>query len=196
MKFLQRSKVLREESILQTRWLEITEVVFQDDSGQQRRWEAVHRRLRNSAAIIVAQLQPSGKYVLVRQFRPPTGSYVLEFPAGLVDGKETAAEAGLRELKEETGYVGQVQQATEPMYSSPGMLGETCCYVFIDIDETLPQNQTPAPEREPGEFMDVLLVEPGELSTLLKREDLEGTTLDIKLFAFFREEFLSPPTQT
>lgn len=33
------------------------------------------------------------------QFRPPTGDYCLEFPAGLVDNNETPEEAALRELK-------------------------------------------------------------------------------------------------
>ncbi len=68
---LHRSRILQEKPKHLTNWLEFTEIDYQDEVGQRRSWEAVHRRSRNEAAIIVAQLRPSGKYILVRQFRPP-----------------------------------------------------------------------------------------------------------------------------
>jgi ADP-ribose pyrophosphatase len=169
--------------------LEFTEINYQDEAGQRRSWEAVHRRSRNEAAIIVAQLRPSGKYILVRQFRPPTGGYVLEFPAGLVDSGETPAEAALRELSEETGYQGVVRRVTEPMYSSPGMLGEACRFVFVDVDENLHINKSPQPHSEPGEFLDVYVVDPSEISNLMKKEEMRTSHIDIKLFAFFKDLF-------
>ena len=38
------------------------------------------------------------------------GKVCIEVPAGLIDAGETAAESAVRELKEETGYVGEVEQ--------------------------------------------------------------------------------------
>ena len=55
---LHRSKILHEKSKHLTNWLEFTEIDYQDEAGQHRSWEAVHRRSRNEAAIIVAQLRP------------------------------------------------------------------------------------------------------------------------------------------
>ena len=188
---LHRSRILQEKPKHLTNWLEFTEIDYQDEFGQRRSWEAVHRRSRNEAAIIVAQLRPSGKYILVRQFRPPTGGYVLEFPAGLVDSGETPAEAALRELSEETGYQGVVRRVTEPMYSSPGMLGEVCRLAFIDVDENLPINKSPQPHSEPGEFLDVYVVDPSEISNLMKKEEMKTSHVDIKLFAFFKDLFPS-----
>ena len=188
---LHRSRILQEKPKHLTNWLEFTEIDYQDEVGQRRSWEAVHRRSRNEAAIIVAQLRPSGKYILVRQFRPPTGGYVLEFPAGLVDSGETPAEAALRELSEETGYQGVVRRVTEPMYSSPGMLGEACRLAFIDVDENLPINKSPQPHSEPGEFLDVYVVDPSEISNLMKKEEMRTSHVDIKLFAFFKDWFPS-----
>ena len=40
------------------------------------------------------------------QFRPPIEKLSIELPAGLIDPGESAGEAALRELKEETGYTG------------------------------------------------------------------------------------------
>lgn len=45
-----------------------------------------------------------------KQFRPPIKKVVIEIPAGLVDAGEGAAESAVRELKEETGYVGTVTE--------------------------------------------------------------------------------------
>lgn len=48
--------------------------------------------------------------MLQKQFRPPINKVVIEVPAGLVDAGEGAAESAVRELKEETGYVGTVDK--------------------------------------------------------------------------------------
>jgi ADP-ribose pyrophosphatase len=45
---------------------------------------------------------------LQKQFRPPVDKVCIEVPAGLIDAGETPEQCALRELKEETGYVGAV----------------------------------------------------------------------------------------
>lgn len=42
---------------------------------------------------------------------------MIEVPAGLVDAGETAEHAALRELKEETGYIGVVSQSSPVMFN-------------------------------------------------------------------------------
>lgn len=58
--------------------------------------------------IAVIHHKDGPKVLLEKQFRAPAGKIVIEFPAGLVDEGETVEQAALRELKEETGYVGEV----------------------------------------------------------------------------------------
>lgn len=61
--------------------------------------------------IIAVLTKPSGpEIVLQKQFRPPVGKVTIEIPAGLVDAGEDAAQSAVRELKEETGYIGTVAQ--------------------------------------------------------------------------------------
>ena len=59
---------------------------------------------------IVAILEkPSGPEILLqKQFRPPVEKVTIEVPAGLIDSGETAEDCAVRELKEETGYIGEV----------------------------------------------------------------------------------------
>lgn len=52
----------------------------------------------------VLKYDPS-KIVLVRQYRYPLNTYIYELPAGLIDQGESAKEAAVRELCEETGLV-------------------------------------------------------------------------------------------
>lgn len=52
-------------------------------------------------------LTGEGKVLLVRQYRQAVRDFVWELPGGVVDAGEDALAAGLRELREETGYVAE-----------------------------------------------------------------------------------------
>lgn len=99
--------------------------------------------------------------VLVTQFRPPTNRTCLELPAGLVDRGETVEEAALRELKEETGYEGQVEEVTPVLFGDPGMSNANLRLVYISVDGNAGCNRRPIPEPEEGEEIDVLLAPSG-----------------------------------
>lgn len=63
--------------------------------------------------------------VLIRQFRPATGSMQVELPAGAIDEGEQPAQAAARELTEETGYMASELVDLGPFHPSPGATAET-----------------------------------------------------------------------
>jgi len=179
------SSVLEEQLLYQGRWSNLVEFIYEDEKKQIRKWEGLHRENNAEAVIILAKMKPSERYIIIRQFRPPTNSYLLEFPAGLVDSGETRDQTAIRELSEETGYVGEVEKISPRLYSSPGILSEAVSFVHVQVDENLPENQRPIARNEPGEFITVFKKSVDEISEFFKQEFSRGVKFDAKLYSYF-----------
>lgn len=84
----------------------------------------------------VIPLTPDGDVVLVRQFRHGTREVTLEIPGGMVDAGETPAEAAVRELREETGYVGADVEDLGSVDTNPALFDNRChTYLVTDCRE-------------------------------------------------------------
>lgn len=180
----QRPMVNNSESLHKGKWLELKKLYFTDEKGHERSWESVERVKCGGAVVMLARLRPSGKIILIRQFRPPMNTYLIEFPAGLVDDGENPSVSAERELLEETGYIGKVQKIFDPSCSSPGLTGETVRFCIMDVDESLPGNQSPSPAPEEGEHIETFLVDPAELSSFLHSHVAAGDAIDSKLLSY------------
>ena len=62
--------------------------------------------------------------VLIDNVRPATGETLLEVPAGGIDPGETAEQAALRELAEETGFTARAVRPIGEFYLAPGYSSE------------------------------------------------------------------------
>ncbi len=168
------------------RFLLYQTITWRDAAGRQRQWESVERAEDNGAVMLIPWLRPSERLLLIRQYRPPAGGHVVEFPAGIVDAGEDPETAAVRELREETGYTGRVTGRTPPTFNTPGLSGETVWQVFMDVDEADPANADPAQALDETEVIEVLTVPRGELPAFLEAEMRRGTAFDSKLAAYIQ----------
>jgi len=167
------------------RWLRLERLRFTDPSGRKRTWETAARQQGQAAVLMIPRLEPSGRYVLIKQFRAPVRGYVIEFPAGLIDPGEGVEKTAQRELLEETGYRGTVTWCDAPSLSSPGMCRESVTIVSVTIDETIPENLDPLPAAEEDEDIEVVLIDPDNVVQRLHELQVEGARVDSRVTAFF-----------
>jgi len=106
------------------RWTTLVLTTYKDPLGKERTWEHAERSTRpkdspvDGVGIVAILQKASGPELLLqKQFRPPINKVVIEVPAGLVDEGESAEESAVRELREETGYVGVAAEVSPVMFN-------------------------------------------------------------------------------
>ena len=82
--------------------------------------------------VIVVARTTAGELIMVRQFRWGSDALSWEFPGGIVDAGEDPVAAGLRELREETGYVAKSGRLIGHCSPNPAILNNQCQIVFAD----------------------------------------------------------------
>ena len=182
--WLMQQKILSGKELGAGRFLTLVELEFQDDRGRIRHWESVDRRGGTGAAFIIARSVPDDELLLVRQFRPPAGRRMVEFPAGLIDPGESASETAVRELYEETGYRGRVLRVFPPACSSPGLTGEAISMVLMEVDGDACRGETVVPHPEDSESIECFRVSCRDLPEFLSRQEGEGVGVDSKIYTF------------
>ncbi|ELQ44038.1 ADP-ribose pyrophosphatase [Pyricularia oryzae Y34] len=172
----------------EAKWTKLVKIAYKDPNGTERTWESAERRTRpkNSeidGVGIVAILEKSTgpEIILQKQFRPPLDKVTIEVPAGLVDAGETAEQSAVRELKEETGYVGKASETSTIMFNDPGFTNTNLRMVHVTIDMSLPGNQNPKPELEESEFIEVFTVPLSKLWEECKKLEAEGCAIDARV---------------
>lgn len=86
--------------------------------------------LRMPDWVQVVAIDAAGRFVLVRQLRFGIAAETLEPAGGVVDAGEDPAAAGLRELREETGFIGQVAEPLGWVHPNP-VLQDNRCFFFL-----------------------------------------------------------------
>jgi ADP-ribose pyrophosphatase len=118
--------------------------------------------------VAVLATTSDGKLILVEQYRPAFRRTFLELPAGVVEDGEDPVEAGLRELREETGYSASSCRSIGVMVLNPSW---QTTRVHVVICEGA--SEEGPPELDEGEDTRVRLVSPEELRDAMRTGKLD-----------------------
>jgi len=102
-------------------------------------------------ALVIA-LTDDRQVVLVRQYRHGVRRVVLEIPGGVIDAQESAQQAALRELREETGFTARHARPVGTMIPNPALNTASCHVVLAEGCR-----RTDPPKLDPFEKIEVLL---------------------------------------
>ncbi|KAF8609597.1 hypothetical protein BDV93DRAFT_518389 [Ceratobasidium sp. AG-I] len=181
-----------ELSAQDTKWVTLQKITWRDQDGKERPWEVASRKTRGESGIdavaILAILKSQSKgfrpsTVIIEQYRPPVGAYVIELPAGLVDAGETVEQTAIRELEEETGFKASgVAQVSPLLVSDPGMSSANMKFIALNVD--IKEGEEPAQKLDAGEHIVKRVVELDKLLEELEAYERRGFVIDARLHHF------------
>lgn len=81
----------------------------------------------------VIAITPDQQLVMIDQFRHGSKTIELEIPGGMIDPDDPTPEAaGLRELREETGYAGDNPRRIGEIFPNPAIMSNRCYTVLVE----------------------------------------------------------------
>ncbi len=128
-------------------------ITVKKDTAELENGEIVNRELVvHPGGVCVVPINENGEVLMVKQFRYPFKEALVEIPAGKLEVGEDHREAGLRELREETGAVCEKFEYLGVCYPSVAYLTEKI-HMYLATGLTF-ENQ----DLDDDEFLDVIKI--------------------------------------
>jgi len=183
---------LKDEVLHEGKCLKMNRINYLDPDGKERTWEAIERTTRTqgsdtdavAAIAIYRRLLHYDIIVLVRQYRPALNAYTIEFPAGLMESGESVDDAAIRELKEETGWNGEVAHYSTRLAVDPGCSSSTVRYATVKINGDSIENSNARQQLPEGEFVDLIMLPFNDIHASLEKLTGDGHIIDSRVEAF------------
>jgi len=141
--------------------------------------EATREVIRHLGAAVMLPIAEDGRVVFVRQFRYPTGSELLELPAGKLESGEDPAVCACRELAEEIGFSPATLKPLGCFYTAPGFTDELL-WAFLATG----LEQVPGFESDPDEILEVVALTPNEIRQAVRAGGIRDAKTLATLYLF------------
>ncbi|MDH7482092.1 MAG: NUDIX hydrolase [Armatimonadota bacterium] len=161
-----KEKTIESKRIFEGRIVSLRVDTIELPNGRRTTREVVEHK----GAVAVVPMLDHEKVVMVRQFRQPVGSELLEIPAGTLEDGEDPADCARRELVEEIGYYPGKLTEMFHSYLSPGYSTEML-HTFLAEDL-----QKVSEKRDFDEFLEVVTINLKDAVEMICR----GAILDAK----------------
>ena len=157
---IEKWTILSEESLVKTPIFVLHQVEAQSQLDEQKKGKFVYFDV--PAWVNVIALTKDRKVILVEQYRHGNREICLEIPGGMVDEGEDPLAAGLRELKEEAGGIGEQAELIGVVDPNPAIQNNSCWTVLIHNVELFEQ------ELDPMEEIAIHLVDLEEIPDMIR----------------------------
>jgi ADP-ribose pyrophosphatase len=128
----------------------------------------------------VIALTKAGQLVMIDQYRHGSNTVELEIPGGMMDPEDASPlEAGLRELREETGYEGTQAEVIGQIYANPAIMSNICYTVLVRDCEL-----KHAIQLDHGEDLATVLVDLAEIPKLVRSGKIGHSLVAVALYHF------------
>jgi ADP-ribose pyrophosphatase len=126
----------------------------------------------------VVAVTPDDQLVMIEQFRHGTNTVELEIPGGTIDAKDsTPLAAGLRELREETGYEAEEARLLGEIFPNPAIMSNTCFTVLAQNCRLLHPTQL-----DSGEDLMTRLVPISQIPDLVSTGQIRHSLVVVALY--------------
>ena len=159
-------KILSEERVYEGKIVKVSILDVTLPNGEPAKREA----LRHVGASAIVPVDDEGNVTLVRQYRAPIASVLLEVPAGKLDFKgENRLEAARRELREETGLTAENWTHLTDIVTTPGFCDELIS-IYLATGLTAGED-----EPDDDEFLNIVKMPLSELADMAMRGEISDS---------------------
>jgi 8-oxo-dGTP pyrophosphatase MutT (NUDIX family) len=118
--------------------------------------------------------------VMIEQYRHGSGTVELEIPGGMMDAADASPEAaGIRELREETGYEGRNPRLIGEVFPNPAIMSNTCYTLLVEDCRCVHPVQF-----DHGEDLATRLVPVSDIPQLVARGQIRHSLVVVALYYF------------
>lgn len=149
--------------------------------GRQAEFEIV----RHPGGAAVLPVLPDGRLLLMRQFRPAAGGFIVEIPAGRLDPGESPQQCAERELCEETGWQAGRTSSLGVIYSTPGFCDEQI-HLFVSALQSLRDVA-----READEFIELFEIGLVEALRMIENGEIPDSKTQLAILRYAQSHFIS-----
>lgn len=140
--------------------LERDKVVLENDNI------AYREVVRHNGGACIVPVTKDNEILFVKQYRYPFNKVVMELPAGKLEIDERPEVCAKRELREETGAIGDVEYLTE-IYPTPGYSSEII-YIYASYNVEIGSLSL-----DEDEFIDVVKVDINSALNMIKSGEIK-----------------------